>query len=70
MSRKMKASDTEDEMKKAFTLFDLDGDGFISPSELRAVMQNVDERIPDEEVYEMIRIADLDGDGQVSYDGM
>merc|ERR1712159_103224 len=68
MSRKMKASDTEEEMRKAFTLFDKNGDGFISPAELRVVMANVDENIDDEEVYGMIRIADLDGDGQISYD--
>ena len=26
------------------------------------------EKIPDEEVYEMMREADIDGDGQISYE--
>ena len=32
-------------------------------------MANLGERLTDEEVDEMIRMADLDGDGKVSYEG-
>lgn len=41
---------------------------FISAAELRHVMMNLGEKLTDEEVDEMIREADVDGDGQVNYE--
>jgi len=67
MSRKMLDTDTEEEIKEAFRVFDKDGNGFISAAELRHVMTNLGEKLTDEEVDEMIREADVDGDGQINY---
>ena len=69
MAKKMKDTDSEDEIREAFQVFDKDGNGFISAAELRHVMTNLGEKLTDEEVDEMIREADIDGDGQVNYDG-
>lgn len=55
--------------REAFRVFDRNGDGFISAPELRLVMTNLGEKLTDEEVEDMIREADLDGDGVVSYSG-
>ena len=51
-------------------VFDKDGNGFISAAELRHVMVNLGEKLSDEEVDEMIREADIDGDGQIKYEGI
>lgn len=68
MSKKMKETDKEEELKEAFRVFDRNGDGFISAPELRLVMTNLGEKLTDEEVEDMIKEADLDGDGLVNYD--
>jgi len=69
MAKKMNDGDSEEEIKEAFRVFDKDGNGFISAAELRHVMTNLGEKLTDEEVDEMIREADIDGDGQVNYEG-
>ena len=69
MARKMKDTDSEEEIREAFRVFDKDGNGFFSAAELRHVMTNLGEKLTDEEVDEMIREADIDGDGQVNYEG-
>ncbi|PVD26761.1 hypothetical protein C0Q70_14439 [Pomacea canaliculata] len=69
MARKMKDTDSEEEIREAFRVFDKDGNGFISAAELRHVMTSLGEKLTDEEVDEMIREADIDGDGQVNYEG-
>ena len=94
MARKMKDTDTEEELIEAFKVFDRDGNGtyfefcervfkafkvilfisptpkqgFISAAELRHIMTNLGEKLTDEEVDEMIREADIDGDGQINYE--
>jgi len=70
MAKKMKDTDTEEEMKEAFKVFDRDNNGFISAQELRLVMANLGEKLTDEEVEEMIKEADMNGDGQVDYPGV
>jgi calmodulin len=68
MARKMKDTDSEEEILEAFKVFDKDGNGFISAAELRHIMTNLGEKLSDEEVDEMIREADIDGDGQINYE--
>ena len=68
MARKMKEVDGEEEIKEAFKVFDKDGNGTISAAELRHVMTNLGEKLTDQEVDEMIREADVDGDGQINYE--
>ena len=68
MARKMKDTDSEEELQEAFKVFDKDGNGTISAAELRHVMTNLGEKLTDEEVDEMIREADVDGDGEVNYE--
>ncbi|CAO2166772.1 unnamed protein product [Urochloa humidicola] len=68
MARRMRDSDSEEELREAFRVFDKDQNGFISAAELRHVMANLGERLTDAEVGEMVREADGDGDGRINYD--
>jgi calmodulin len=65
---KIKGSDSEEEILEAFKVFDKNGNGYISPAELRQVLTSLGEKLSDEEVDEMVREADIDGDGQINYE--
>ncbi|VDL64362.1 unnamed protein product [Hymenolepis diminuta] len=68
----IKSANTEENKGKllnTFRLFDKDGNGFISTSELRQVLTALGEKLHEGQVEEMIRIADTDYDGQINYDG-
>mmetsp|Transcript_3685 Transcript_3685/g.5048 ORF Transcript_3685/g.5048 Transcript_3685/m.5048 type:complete len:513 (+) Transcript_3685:715-2253(+) len=58
---------TDDEILEAFKAFDLDKNNFVGAAEIRHVLINIGEQVTDEEVDEMIRMVDTDGDGQVSW---
>lgn len=60
-----KDSDTNTELVAAFKVFDKDNSGSVSPSELRQVLLSLGQRATDEEIEEMIRGADLDGNGSI-----
>ncbi|XP_019493370.1 PREDICTED: calmodulin-like [Hipposideros armiger] len=68
MARKMKDTSNIEEIRAAFRVFDKDGNGLISAAELRYVMMNFGEKLTEEEVDEMIREVDIDGDGQIKYE--
>ena len=61
--------DINEEIQEAFRVFDRDGDGFISAAELKHVMNNLGEKLTDEEVDQMIIDADRDGDGKIDFEG-
>ena len=70
MAKRMRDTDTEEEIKEAFLIFDKDQDGYLTARELRQVMLNLGEKMTDEEIIEMIKEADLDGDGKLNYEGI
>lgn len=58
---------TDDQIKDAFFTFDMSGNGFVGASEIRFVLDALGESVTNEEIDEMIRLIDFDGDGQVNY---
>ena len=43
--------------------------GAIDAQELRYTMRNLGEQLTDEELKDMIKAADMDGDGRIDYEG-
>ena len=69
MAKKMSEYTKKKEYIDAFKAFDKNGDGSISAAELRQVMSSMGEQLTDREIDRMIKEADMDGDGQINYDG-
>jgi calmodulin len=49
-------------------VFDVDGNGLIDRDELRKVMSSLNETLSEEELDAMIKEADANGDGQISFE--
>jgi len=69
MARTVKEVDSEEELKNAFKVFDKDGSGTISAIELRAVLQHLGENLTDDDLDEMLKMADKNGDGNIDCKG-
>merc|ERR1712224_964425 len=61
-----KASQANSDIIEAFRVFDSDGDGFIDRADIKRTMALAGEVLSDEEIDEMLRSADRDGDGVVN----
>jgi len=68
MATRISELTAEKEIREAFTVFDLDGNGFVSRSELKYAMLNLGEQITTAECQCLIEEADIDGDGQINYE--
>jgi len=68
MATKTKELDVEEEFIEAFRVFDRDGNGFVSAAELRQALTAMGEKMTDEEVDEIIKEAQIDGEGMINYE--
>lgn len=69
MEDKKKQDEKETDMMLAFRLFDANNKGYIESADLRFIILNMDNRIPRDELNEMITSAKLDQDRRVTYEG-
>lgn len=69
MEDQKKPDKREADMMLAFRIFDADNKGYIESAELRYILLNMDKRIPQEEINELMAIADLETDRKISYQG-
>ena len=58
-----------EELKDAFQVFDKQGNGMISVYDLKLSLTTLGERLADEELDELIREVDQDGEGMVNCQG-
>ncbi|KAL6717916.1 hypothetical protein ACLMJK_004001 [Lecanora helva] len=68
MTRVTKEEDTDEELRRAFQVFDKDGSGTISTDELRDVLKSVGENLTETELDEMMRQVDVDGSGTIDFE--
>ncbi|XP_069114871.1 uncharacterized protein [Argopecten irradians] len=68
METRMSHQSALKELTDAFNTFDCDKNGFIEPSELKSVMSRLGRDVSDTEVEQMIKDADLDGNGKIDFE--
>lgn len=57
----------EQELRDAFRVFDKRNRGYITASDLRVVLQCLGEDLSEEEIEDMIKEVDVDGDGRIDF---
>jgi calmodulin len=68
IAEKLKSTGNKQELIEAFKLIDKDGLGALPVYQFRYLMSNSGENIEEEEIDEMIKEADVDGDGTINFD--
>jgi len=69
MKNKKRQDEKETDMMLAFRLFDANQKGYIESANLRYIILNMDNRIPRDELNELITSAKFDQDRRVTYEG-
>jgi len=60
-------NDNEADLVEAFQVFDKDGKGYISITELRHILCNLGDKLPDQEAEELMKQAAVASDGNLDY---
>ena len=61
-------SQQKKELKRAFDKIDTNKDGSVSREELRGILKGLGEAFSDQAVDDMIKKADINGDGKIQFD--
>ncbi|EZG51568.1 calmodulin [Gregarina niphandrodes] len=67
VTKNVAGTSLQDELEEAYQMFDRDGNGLISASELQHVLKHLGEDLNDDEIAELICGVDGDNDAQVNY---
>jgi calmodulin len=57
-------------LKQAFRLFDKEGNGVVTTQEIGSVLRNLGLFPTEQELQQMLKDIDIDGDGTFSFDGL
>ena len=68
MAHRIADEKSEETLRAAFSVFDTSGDGFINAEEMRRIMMHMGEPVTLDDVDQVIRKVDRDGDGVIDYD--
>lgn len=67
-SQAAEPANENEEMIKAFKMFDKDGNGLITKQELLEGLNRLGESMNEKDILELIEAADLDGDGNINFE--
>ena len=67
MDKKLQEPSSEEELRQAFKVFDVNGDN-ISADELKFVLDQYGHNLTDEEYEEMIQEVDMTGKGEINFE--
>lgn len=62
------SNNSEQILLERFRLFDADGSGYITLEELRVCIRDIEPNIPDVAIEDMLKMADISGDQQISFE--
>ena len=68
MVPRMPDQNSREEVLKTFKLFDIDGTGKIALKDLKRIVTEIGENIPDEELRDMFEEADKNKDGYIDFE--
>ena len=54
----------------AFRVFDPDGKGYIQSKAIREILQRHLDQVPQSEIFELVRVSDLEDDRRVQFEGV
>lgn len=57
----------EEELEEALRVFDKNGEGCLDATELKNIMRTLGEPIDDDDIHEMMKVAEVAGDGKINY---
>jgi len=61
------AQNTDQEMESLFSMIDTNKDGYITEKEIKVMMKNLGEKVRKKDLRKMMKEADLNNDGKISY---
>ena len=67
VNKQLKSTDSEEELREVFNIFDKDGSKLLNAKKLLDVFKKIDENIKEEEILQMFKECDLDHDGYLNY---
>ena len=67
VDKQLKSTDSEEELREVFNIFDKDGSKLLNAKKLLDVFKKIDENIKEEEVLQMMKECDIDGDGYLNF---
>ena len=67
MARNMQDIDEEKVINQGFAIFDANGDGSISIDDLRTITRSLGEELSEEELHEIIKDIDTNGDDMINF---
>jgi calmodulin len=61
------ANDSTDEITESFSVFDKDGNGYISAVEFKHILVTMGEALSEKEIKEVMKEVDIDSHGMINY---